>query len=155
MNSGEIDYELNDDKKENENIQISDNYVYLAFSSSKSLIYDKGSQIIQQNEFDKYIIGIQSMEVNIKKLKRINAFDKVEIMTDNKSLYFYGKLYLGFLTIKEKSVKLHNDIGLKHPNMLPFFGFCSDESKDELIELRKINFEPFQFTKEILKGLTQ
>lgn len=104
---------------------------------------------------DDSLISIESLTVDIDGFTRVDTFNKIDIYTDGSDYYVCSKLFLVNYSKSERQLKYQIDIELIHSQLPKLHGFDSDESENEVTEIRRIGFEPIELTKQVLSEIKQ
>lgn len=80
-----------------------------------------------------------------------NALGPNFLKGDDGKYYVFGSFFIRSLSKEEKMLeKLKLDINIRHKMVPPLFGYDFRKDEEEIIEIRKISFEPLIFNKKIM-----
>lgn len=87
--------------------------------------------------------------------KHDERFDKMQILNENCCFYVCGKLFSRLSDTNVKIERLRLAINLKHKFLPILFGFDISNDGQEVLEIRKINFQPHPLTKQLFHEATK
>lgn len=130
-------------------------------STSRKIYKNRDENVLlgfkrQRNEQkkDTYDISINSLSIDTDCFITDKRFSNIVILSHFSEFFVCGRLYMKSYSLIEKMERIKLDINLNHPHIPPIFGFDSGKTGYEVLEIRKIIFEPVPFTKQTLSIIT-